>query len=462
MIVIKFGGTSVGDALRVANAISIVEERRHLSPIVVVSALAGVTNELVAATEAARACDAERVAQIIAGVRQRHEDVALQLVQQKIDFFEAFTKQLDKHIDQIHTILRGIALLGEITARAKDKVVAIGEKLSSVLFAYSMMMRAVPGEHVDSEEVVITDSRFGEASPLMDETRDAARRVLLPIVERNLIPVMGGFIGRTRDGATTTLGRGGSDYSAAIVGAAIGADEIQIWTDVDGMMTCDPRLIPGAKVIERISYVEAAELAWFGAKVLHPKTIAPAVEQNIPVRVLNTHNVASPGTLVTAEGDTRVGHGPRAIAVKTGVTIVHMTSNKMLGAHGFLARLFAIFEQLEISVDLITTSEVSVSVTIDEKQNLEALVQKLAPIADATVIDNQCIVAVVGRNLMADSEVGARIFEALRGIPASMFSLGTSGLNFSIAMDEQYADKAVRQIHQALFEHVLETSARDV
>ncbi len=452
MIVIKFGGTSVGDAQRVANAIAIVEERRDRNPIVVVSALAGVTNELVAATEAARACDADRVAQIISAIRQRHEDVALQLVQQKIDFFESFTRQLDKQIDQIHTILRGIAMLGEITARAKDKVVAIGEKLSSVLFAYSMMMRALPGEHVDSEEVVITDSRFGEASPLMDETREAAHRVLLPVLDRNLIPVMGGFIGRTPDGATTTLGRGGSDYSAAIIGAAVGAEEIQIWTDVDGMMTCDPRLIPGARMIERISYVEAAELAWFGAKVLHPKTIAPAVEQNIPVRVLNTHNIASPGTLVTAEGETRVGHGPRAIAVKRGITVVHMTSNKMLGAYGFLARLFAIFEQLEISVDLITTSEVSVSVTIDEKHNLEVLVEKLKPVADVSVLDNQCIVAVVGRNLMKDSGVGARIFEAMKGIPMSMFSLGTSGLNLSIVVDDNDADGAVKAIHAALFE----------
>lgn len=451
MIVIKFGGTSVGDAQRVANAIDIVSERRQLNPIVVVSALSGVTNDLVAATEAARSGDARRVDEIIAAVRQRHEDVAIHLVQQKIDFFEAFTRQLDTHIEQIHTILRGITLLGEITMRAKDKVVAIGEKLSSVLFTYSMMMRALPGEHVDSEEVVITDSRFGEASPLMDETRAAAQRVLLPLIERGLIPVMGGFIGRTADGATTTLGRGGSDYSAAIVGAAVGAKEIQIWTDVDGMMTCDPRLIPGARVIDRISYVEAAELAWFGAKVLHPKTIAPAVEQKIPVRVLNTHNVTSPGTLVTAEGET-AGDGPRAIALKRGVTVVHMTSNKMLGAHGFLARLFAIFEQMEVSVDLITTSEVSVSVTIDEKHNLEKLIEKLKPVADVEVRDNQCIVAVVGRNVMHDAATGARIFESLRGVPMSMFSLGTSGLNLSIVIDDKNADRAVRSIHQALFE----------
>src|SRR5207253_2644209 len=278
-----------------------------------------------------RECDIDRVNKIIAAIRQRHEDVAMRLVQQKFDFFESFIKQLDKQIDQIHTILRGIALLGEITARAKDKVLGIGEKLSSVLFAYSMMMRALPGEHVDSEEVVITDGRFGEATPQMEETRTAAQRVLLPLIERRLIPVMGGFIGRTRDGATTTLGRGGSDYSGAIIGAAAGADEIQIWTDVDGMMTADPRLIPGARVIDRISYVEAAELAWFGAKVLHPKTIAPAVDRGIPVRVLNTHNISSAGTLVTEEGDSRAG-GPRAVALKKGITVVHMTSSKMLGA----------------------------------------------------------------------------------------------------------------------------------
>src|SRR5438132_3168021 len=450
MIVIKFGGTSVGDAQRVANAIDIVAERKSQFPIVVVSALAGVTNDLVAATEAARQCDIERVNQIVAAVRQRHEDVAMRLVQQKFDFFESFIKQLDKQIDQIHTILRGIALLGEITMRASDKVMAIGEKLSSVLFAYSMMMRALPGEHVDSEEVVITDSRFGEANPLMEETRAAARRVLLPLIERNLIPVMGGFIGRTGDGATTTLGRGGSDYSAAIIGAAVGADEIQIWTDVDGMMPSDPRLIPGARMIDRISYVEAAELAWFGAKVLHPRTIAPAVGERIPVRVLNTQNPASVGTLITEQGDPGDSAGPRAVAVKRGITVVHMTSNKMLGAHGFLARLFAIFEELELSVDLITTSEVSVSVTIDEER--PGLIERLKPVADVEVRENQCIVAIVGRNLMRDSAVGARVFEAMRGIPMSMFSLGTSGLNLSIVVDESDADRSVRAIHAALFE----------
>ena len=450
MIVIKFGGTSVGNADRVAEAIDIVSERRHLDPIVVVSALAGVTNDLVAASEAAREQKPERVAEIIRTVRQRHEDVAMRLVQQKFDFFEAFIKQLDRQIEEIDTILRGIALLGEITPRASDKVVSIGEKLSSVLFASSMMMRNLPAEHVHSEEVVVTDDHFCGATPDMEATTAAARKVLLPIVERGHIPVMGGFIGRTPAGATTTLGRNGSDYSAAIVAAAVGAQEVQIWTDVDGLLTCDPRLVPGAHVIDHISFDEAAELAQFGAK-LHPRTLEPAMTANIPVRVLNTHNPSSPGTVITRT--TEATAGPRSIARKRNVTMVHVTSNKMLGAHGFLARLFNVFEALRISVDLIATSEVSVSVTVDERQNMEELERKLHEIAEnVEMLDNQCIIAIVGQNLMADARVGARILGALEGVGVKMISLGRSGLNLSIVVDDAEADGAVRAIHNALFE----------
>lgn len=450
MIVIKFGGTSVGDADRVANAIEIVAERRHRKPVIVVSALAGVTNDLVAASEAARAQKPDEVREIILRVRQRHEDVALRLVQQKSDFLEAFIRQLDKQIEEIDTILRGIALLGEITARAKDKVMSIGEKLSSVLFAYTMMMRALPGEHVHSEEVIATNECFGGASPLMDVTRANAERVLLPLLERNRIPVMGGFIGRTEAGATTTLGRNGSDFSAAIAGAVLGAEEVQIWTDVDGLLTCDPRLVPGARVIDLLSFEEAAELAQFGAK-LHPRTLEPAVDANVPVRVLNTHNPGSPGTLITREGASNAA-GPRSIARKKNIAVVHMTSNTMLGTHGFLAKLFDAFEQLAISVDLIATSEVSVSVTVDEKHDLDKLEAKLRGIADVRIEDHQCILAIVGQNLMSDSRVGARVLDALRGMPVKMLSLGRSGLNLSIVVDDANADEAVQAIHHALFE----------
>jgi aspartate kinase len=450
VIVIKFGGTSVGDADRVANAIDIVAERRHLQPVIVVSALAGVTNDLVAASEAACAQDANRAAAIIANIRQRHEDVALRLVQHKSDFLDSFMRQLQKQMDEIDTILRGIALLGEITMRARDKVMSIGEKLSSVLFAYTMMMRQLPAEHVHSEDVIRTDDNFCGATPLMAPTRENAQRVLMPLLERNRIPVMGGFIGRTEAGATTTLGRNGSDYSAAIVGAAIGADEVQIWTDVDGLLTCDPRLVPGARVIDRLSFEEAAELAQFGAK-LHPRTLEPAVEANIPVRVLNTHNPSSPGTLITRTTDASAG--PRSIARKKNVTMVHIASNRMLGTHGFLARFFSTFAQLGISVDLIATSEVSVTVTIDERHHTDELKEQLKAIAENVELhDRQSIIAVVGQSLMSDSRVGARILEALRGLPVKMISLGRSGLNLSLVVDDADADRAVQAIHHALFE----------
>jgi aspartate kinase len=451
MIVIKFGGTSVGDADRVARAIDIVAARAGRQPIVVVSALSGVTNELVAATKLAANGEFDAFDEKVRRIRERHEEVAQQLVRQKSDYFDSFLAQLHRHIDQIAAILKGIALVGEVSARANDKIVAIGEKLSSVLFAYSMRLRTFPGVHIDSENVVVTDECFGEAAPNMEETRQRALNVLLPEVERRHIPVMGGFIGRSLSGATTTLGRGGSDYSASIIGAAVGAEEIQIWTDVDGMMTCDPRLIPSARIISEISYDEAAELAYFGAKVLHPKTIEPAVDAGIPIRVLNTHNVESPGTLVTREGGG--GIGPLAIALKKGITVIHIASNQMLGAHGFLARIFEVFDRHGVSVDLITTSEVSVSLTIDDRANLQPLLEALKPIAEVTVDQEQAIIALVGRRVMHDPLIGARIFTALQGCEISMMTMGSSDLNVSIVLPERFADQSVRSLHAALFEN---------
>ncbi|HEX2061145.1 MAG TPA: aspartate kinase, partial [Thermoanaerobaculia bacterium] len=311
-------------------------------------------------------------------------------------------------------------------------------------------MRTLPGEPVDPELVIVTDDTFCGASPRMEKTRVAARAVLTPLLERNLIPVIGGFVGRSEvDGATTTLGRNGSDYSAAIIANAIGAAEVQIWTDVDGLLTCDPRLVPGARVIERLSFDEAAELAQFGAK-LHPKTLEPAVAANIPVRVLNTHNPSSPGTLITRA---TASEGPRSIARKKNVTMVHVTSNRMLGAHGFLAHLFAEFAALKLSVDLIATSEVSVTVTVDEAPEVEELKQRLEKVAEhVEVTGHNCIIAVVGHNLMTDSRAGARVLEALQGMAVKMISLGRSGLNLSIVVDDANADDAVKRIHHALFE----------
>ena len=450
MIVIKFGGTSLQDADAIERAAEIVASRLDQQPAVIVSALGGATNALIAIGEQAAKGHLIGALRGVEELRDRHLRECEKLLNGSPDA-APIAEELSATFDELASLAEALSVLGHATPRSFDKIAASGEELSSQLIAAFFRMRGIRAEHVDAREVFITDSSFTCAEPLPDLIAERARELVLPLMDDGKVPILGGFIGSNADGVTTTLGRGGSDYSAAIVGAAVGAEEIQIWTDVDGMMTCDPRLIPDARVIERISYVEAAELAWFGAKVLHPKTIAPAIEQRIPVRVLNTHNVSSLGTLITEEGDPRED-GPRAIALKEGITVVHMTSNKMLGAHGFLARLFAVFESLQISIDLITTSEVSVSVTLDESGDLAALREKLAPVADVTVLDNQCIVAVVGRKLMRDSAVVGRCFEAIRGIPVSMFSLGTSGLNLSIVLDQSHADQAVRAIHRALFE----------
>lgn len=450
MIVIKFGGTSVGETHRLRQAIEIVAERRERRPVVVVSALAGVTNQLVAASAAAAAGRFDEALELVTRIRERHEESGFALIGQKIDFYESFTAQLGRQIEQITSILRGVSLVGETSLRAKDLVIALGEKLSSVLFSYAMRTKTLTGVHVDSGDVIVTDERFGQATPLMPETTAAARS-LLPELDRNHIPVMGGFFGRSLSGATTTLGRGGSDYSAALVGAAIGAEEIQIWTDVDGMMTCDPRVIPAAKVLDLVTYDEAAELAYFGAKVLHPKTLWPAVDKQIPVRVLNTHNPSSHGTLITREGKPGA-HGPRAIAMRSGITVVQMTTTKMLEESGYLGRLFDVFARNGVAVDLVTTSEVSVSVTVDDSKQLDALVRDLTPLSLVSVIRDRAVIAIVGRDLTRDPEVAAALFRALAGIPVSMMTLGSSGLNLSVVVDAARADEALRSIHRTLFE----------
>lgn len=450
MIVIKFGGTSVQDAAAMSRAIGIVAERGGQKPVIVVSALAGVTNALVEATELAVRGEMDEAQKGVDRVRERHEGIGYELIGQKADFYESFLAHLRKHTSQLTDILKGVALVGDASARTRDKIVAIGEKLSSVLFSYTMRTKTLVGIHVDSENVIVTNEKFGDASPIMEATREAAREALLPELERNHIPVMGGFFGRSERGATTTLGRGGSDYSAAIVGAAIDAEEIQIWTDVDGMMTTDPRLIPGARIIDLISYAEAAELASFGAKVLHPKTIAPAVQRGIPIRVLNTQNPSARGTLITREG--AEGRGPRAIALKKGIAVVHVTADQMLGAHGFLARIFAVFADHQVSVDLVTTSEVSVSVTVDRLEKLDEIASALSGFSRVEIERDMAVIALVGRDVIGNRAVAARAIGSLPDVPIAMLSIGSSRLNLSIVVPEADAPDAVRGIHASVFE----------
>jgi aspartate kinase len=295
----------------------------------------------------------------------------------------------------------------------------------------------------------VTDAEHTAATPDLHATAVRARAVVGPVRDARRIAVMGGFIGATPGGATTTLGRGGSDYSAAIVGACLDAAEIQIWTDVDGMLTADPRLVHDARLAPRLSFAEASELAYFGAKVLHPSTIFPAIAKRIPVRILNSHRPALGGTLITAEG--RGDTGLAALACKRDVTVVDITSTRMLMAHGFLHRLFEVFAQQRTAVDVVTTSEVSVSVTVDDAARLAEIAAGLREFAEVAIEPSMAIVCLVGEGLRADGTLFARAVSALGGIPLRLVSQAASRRNLTFVIRDADAPTAMRRLHEELF-----------
>ena len=448
MIVMKFGGTSVGSAERIRSVAELVRERRARRVVAVVSALGGVTDLLIRGARLALARDAawEGVAR---EVFSRHHAVVTTLVDGRRQ--DPLLAHLDALVTELRSLYTGVYNLEELTLRTLDAISGIGERVSSVIVAAALEARDVPAAAVDARRVVVTDESFGRAQPLMAETEARVRDEVVPLVERGVVPVVCGYIGATRTGVATTLGRGGSDFTASIVGALLPAEEIQIWTDVDGMMTVDPRVVPGAKVIPEVSFAEAAELAYFGAKVLHPATIKPAVERGIPVRVLNTLNPSAPGTLIAAAS----GDGPaepRAIAFKKGITVVLISQPRMLMAYGFVARVFEVFDRHRTPVDLIATSEVSISLTVDDPETVPAVRTDLAALGEVQVLGPMAIISVVGRGFLRRAGLAARIFASLREVNVVMISFGASDVNLSLVVAEDQAEKAVRLLHHEFFE----------
>ena len=318
----------------------------------------------------------------------------------------ALVTALDADLNELTSLTHALDVVRDVSPRLQDAIAAIGELLSSRIVAAALEDVGLPTTWVDARRVLMTDSST-PAAPLMDETRARCRELLVPLVAAGRIPILGGFIGSTTAGVTTTLGRGGSDYSASIFGVGVRASEIQIWTDVDGMLSADPRVIDNPRPVPKLSFNEASELAYFGAKVLHPSTITPAVAEEIPVRILNSQRPEVPGTLITADG---ADDPPllTAIACKRDVTVIDIVSTRMLMAHGFLRRLFEVFERHHTAVDVVTTSEVSVSVTIDNRRHLDAIVADLTAFADVSISDEMALVCAVGEGLRTDpSLVGA-------------------------------------------------------
>jgi len=453
MIVMKFGGTSVQDAAAINRVAEIVLGRVDRAPVVVVSALARVTEALLRVADDARA---RRVEEAAAGIRElieRHLATSRELLENSQESLLAVERELQSQFAELDNLARSVATLGELTARSKDAIVSFGERLSSVMIAEAFRLRGIKAQLVDSREFIITDDHFTRAAPDMPETNRRARTALEPIIKSGRVPVAQGFIGSTLEGVTTTIGRGGSDYSAALIGAALGAEAIEIWTDVDGLMTADPRVVRDARRIRIISFAEASELSYFGAKVLHPSTVLPAVEQGIPVHIYNTHNPTCEGTEIVA-----TPHPSRnlikSIAFKRGVTIVNVASTRMLMAYGFLRTIFEVFDRHQTSVDVVTTSEVSVSMTLDNTDRLDAIGRDLSGIGEVSVERDKAIVCVVGDNLKFTPGVAARLFQAIENTNVNMISQGASEINLTFVIDESDADRVVRRLHDVFLTDV--------
>ena len=447
MIVCKFGGTSVGDADAIARAATIIDARRARQPVVVVSALGGATNQLLQIAEQAAKGQLIGALRAVEGLRDRHLAETQRLLTG--DDADEVCTELSAMFDELAALAEALRTLGDLTPRSLDAIASLGEQLSSVLVVAAFRQHGLPAEHLDARQVMITDANFTRAEPQTDAIGEAAQRLVMPLVRAGKIPVMGGFIGSSAGGGvTTTLGRGGSDYSASLVGAALQAEAIEICTDVDGMLTADPRVVEGARLIERIGFEEASELASFGAKVLHPNTIAPAVMRGIPVWVLNSRRPEGTGTLIAFDAPRR---SVTAIAGKSGVTLVKVRSPRMLLTEGFMRTLFEVFARHATSVDVVATSEVSVSVTIDDTTNLEALVVDLRALGDVTIERNRGIVSVVGNGLADGGAAMSQALAAIGDLHVHMLSLSSSRINLTVVVDGEQVAPAMRRLHDAFF-----------
>ena len=452
MVVQKFGGTSVADPAAIRRLIEIVRTARARDgrgPAVVVSAMSGVTDVLLGiASAAGSGAGTEEALTKIEQLRQRHLTAAGELAATADQ--EALATDINATLDQLAAVARALAVLREVSPRTLDVIAAMGELLSSRLVAAALNAAGVEAQWVDARRAIVTSGDHTRATPLTVETARALRATVVAALDAKRVPVLGGFVGATVDGHTTTLGRGGSDYSGALVGAGIGAREIQIWTDVDGMLTADPRVIAKPRLVPRLSFAEAAELAYFGAKVLHPSTILPAVERDIPVRILNSLRPEGSGTLITAEPSLD-GSPLTGLASKRNVIVVDITSTRMLMAYGFLRRVFEVFERFSTAVDVVTTSEVSVSVTVDDPKSIAVITEALSEFAEVSTEREMALLCAVGDRLRDEPEIAARVVSVLEEVPLRMISQAASRRNITVVLRQADLAHAMQRLHEEFF-----------
>ncbi len=446
LVVSKFGGTSMGDAHCMLRSADVSLQRN--SNIVVVSATSGTTNDLIKLGEMAEKGHLSEVEALIVKIKNKHQVIAKDL---KSD--TQSLQDLSILLSEMDSIARGIYLLRDCSLKAKDVLMSLGERMSSVLF--TVAMRNVYAQQKQKREVKLldvrtvlkTDDQFGKAKPLTEAIIKLCRENLKDCISGQTTYVTQGFIGQTLAGATTTLGRGGSDYSAAILAEGIGSDTLEIWTDVAGVATTDPRICPDAVVIDEISFKEMSELATFGAKVLHPATLLPAIRSHIPVLVASSFEPEKPGTWVKKE----VGASPliRAMALRRKQTLLTVSTPEMLQTHGFLYKIFKIFNDYKISIDAITTSEISVAVTLDNIDTINpALLEDLSKVAEVNVEKDLCLVSLIGNNINHTPGLAKKIFENISDINVRMICYGASKHNFCFLTQEDKGQETIQRLHK--------------
>jgi aspartate kinase len=446
MLVTKFGGTSVKDEIAISRLADIIRNKKG-KVIVIVSAMSGITDTLIGIINQLKQNNLQNALAFLNQIFDRHNQVC-----HKLGLSSTANEFINSKRTQLEQLVRALNVLGEISPKSYDMIVSTGEILSSFIVAEYFSLGNEKADHLDSRDVIKSDSNFGESNVDFDATFVLCKKIILPKLKKSRVIVCGGFIASDKLGNTTTLGRGGSDYSAAIIASALQADNLEIWTDVSGIMTSDPRLIQNARIIKELTYTEAAELAYFGAKVLHPKTIQPAVKNQIPVWVKNSYVPDHPGTKIVSKSNHK--KIIKAIAFRKNIIVISVNSNRMLGAYGFLSKVFEVFSRYETSVDIVTTSEVSISLTIDDDTNLNKIKTELQKIGDIEIKKDYAIICSVGEGIRDTAGIAAKFFGVLKGINILMVSIGASEVNISIIVKETDLNKAVTLLHHEFFDNL--------
>jgi aspartate kinase len=456
MIIMKFGGTSVEDAPSIERVVEIIRARLELKPVVVVSAMGKTTRGLLEAAEASAAGSVEKSLSILARLRRNHRDETEQLAR-KNDEGSVF-RQIEEYFAELTKLLEGLAVLGEVPPRGLDKILSYGEQLSSAILAHALNQRAVSSSLLDARELIKTDD--GAASPIFEITNPRIRETVVPLVENGLVPIVQGFIGSTRSGATTTLGFEGSDYTAAILGAALSACDIQIWKDVSGLMTADPAIFPGARTVKACTYAEAAELTYFGAKVLHPNAIHPAARSHIPIHIYNSRQPAATGTAITA-GLVRCSNPIKSIAYRRPVTIIKTTQDPAQAPRPATGRddfLKPLLDGIRRNPFITALSSSSVTLAVEslglDDARLRDLIQDISSLANASVEENRALVTLVGEGLRRDPKLISRLLHAIDDFELGALLHGLSPIMINFIVAERDVENVVARLHEVCFEKI--------